>query len=160
LIVVSDTSPILNLARIGRLELLPGLYQQVFVPSKVHGELMDSLGAVSLDLASFEWLVVASPEDRSRVEALSAELDPGEAEAIVLALERHADLLFVDERRGRRIARTTGLRVTGLIGVLTAAKGAGLIDAVKPVLDALIRDARFWIGRALYREVLTHLGEL
>jgi predicted nucleic acid-binding protein len=126
----------------------------------VHGELRDSLGAVSLDLDSPEWLVVASPEDRSRVEALSGELDPAEAEAIVLALERRADLLLVDERRRRRIARTAGLRVTGLIGVLTAAKGAGLIDAVKPVLDALIRDARFWIRPALYREVLTHLGEL
>lgn len=160
MIVVSDTSPILNLARIGRLELLPGLYQQVLVPSKVHGELRDSLDAVSLDLGSLEWLVVAAPEDRSRVEVLSAELDPGEAEAIVLALERRADFLLVDERRGRRAARTAGLRVTGLIGVLTEAKGAGLIDAVKPVLDDLIRDARFWIGQALYREVLTHLGEL
>jgi predicted nucleic acid-binding protein len=61
-------------------------------------------------------LVVASPEDRSRVEALSAEVDPGEAEAIVLALERRADLLLVDERRGRRTARMAGLRITGLIG--------------------------------------------
>lgn len=77
----------------------------------------------------------------------------------MLAIERHADLLLIDERRGRQIAVAAGLRVTGLIGALADAKRAGLIDSVKPVLDDLIQHARFWIGPALYSAVLADLGE-
>lgn len=65
----------------------------------------------------------------------------------------------MDERRGRRTATEAGLSVTGLLGVVAAAKRARLIDAAKPLLDDLIVRARFWIGPALYREVLAALGE-
>jgi predicted nucleic acid-binding protein len=77
----------------------------------------------------------------------------------VLAVKRRADLLLVDERRGRRIAVTAGLVVTGLLGVVARAKRAGLIDRGKPLIDDLIEIARFWIGPELYAEVLAELGE-
>jgi predicted nucleic acid-binding protein len=77
----------------------------------------------------------------------------------VLAVEQHADLLLVDERRGRRAAAADGLHVIGLLGVVASAKRAGLIDLGKPVLDELIQIARFWIGPDLYAEVLRELGE-
>jgi predicted nucleic acid-binding protein len=102
---------------------------------------------------------VASANDRKRVQEFRENLDRGEAEAIVLAIERRADLPLVDERRGCRIASTAGLIVTGLLGVVARAKRAGLIDLGKPVLDELIRTARFWIGPDLYAEALTGLGE-
>ena len=161
MIVVSDTSPVLNLARIGRLELLPLLYHQVLIPSTVYEELTTSTKDLppAIDLASLPWLIVATAKDQKRVQELREDLDPGEAEAIVLAIERHADLLLVDERRGRRTATAAGLRVTGLLGVVARAKRAGLIDLVKPVLDELIQVARFWIGPDLYAEVLAELGE-
>ena len=92
------------------------------------------------------------------MQELREDLDPGEAEAIVLAIERRADLL-VDERRGRRTATAAGIMVTGLLGVVAEAKRAGRIDLVKPVLDELIQTARFWIGPDLYAEVLAELGE-
>lgn len=91
--------------------------------------------------------------------ALRERLDPGEAEAIVLAIERRADVLLVDERLGRRTATEAGLKVTGLLGVVAKAKEAGLIERAKPVLDELLQVARFWIGPELYAEVLTALGE-
>ena len=161
MIVVSDTSAVLNLARIGRLELLPSLYQRVLIPSAVCQELESSFRDLPFvpNLASLPWLFVETPLDLDRVQRMRIDLDAGEAEAIVLALERHADLLLVDERRGRRIATAAGLRVTGLLGVIAAAKQKGLIDAAKPVLDELIQEARFWIGAALYAEVLAKLGE-
>jgi predicted nucleic acid-binding protein len=162
LIVVSDTSPILNLARIGRLQLLPSLYRQVLIPSAVYEELTASKGDLSpsIDLASESWLIVASAKDQKRVQELREDLDIGEAEAIVLAIERGADLLLVDERRGRRTATAAGLTVTGLLGVVARAKRAGLIELGKPVLDDLIQIARFWIGPDLYAEVLAELREL
>ena len=159
MIVVSDTSPILNLARIGRLELLASLYRQVLIPPAVHAELMASNLTPAMDLACNSWLTIAVPKDEQRVQDLRDELDPGEAEAIVLALERKADLLLVDERRGRRIAAALGLPITGLLGVLADAKRSGLIENVKPLLDELIGHARFWIGADLYARVLAEMDE-
>ena len=140
MIVVFDTSAVLNLARIGRLELLRLLYQQVLIPSAVSLELSDSRNDLppAVDLASMPWLIVASATDRNRVQELREELDAGEAEAIVLAIERRADILLVDERRARKTATAAGLAVTGLIGVVARAKRDGLIDLAKPVLDELI----------------------
>jgi uncharacterized protein len=162
LIIISDTSPILNLALIGRLELLAALYKEVIIPTAVYTELTDvNCGLPSLiNFASTTWLTMAAPKDYNRVRELRESLDPGEAEAIVLAAEYHAQLLLMDERRGRKIAAMIGLSVTGLLGVLANAKKAGLIDCAKPVLDELIGKAGFWIGSDLYREFLEELNEL
>jgi len=162
LIVVSDTSPILNLARIGRLEILASLYKQVLIPPGVFKELAvtKTEASAAIDAARHSWLLLGTPKDQDRVLRLRADLDAGEAEAIVLAVELHANLLLVDERRGRRTAAALGLRIIGLLGVLAEAKQAGLIESVKPLLDELIQNARFWIGPDLYREVLVELGEM
>ena len=127
------------------------LYGQVLLPSAVFEELMASRQDLppAIDLAAEPWLIVASANARARVQELLEYLDPGEAEAIVLAVERRADLLLMDERRGR----------TGLLGVVAEAKRAGLIDLGKPVIDELVEIARFWIGPDLYAEVLAELGE-
>lgn len=110
LIIVSDTSPILNLARVGRLELLTLLYKQVFVPPTVLAELT-AVGSdvfATIDIALNSWLVVRAPKNQERIQDLRGNLDSGEAEAIVLALECQAERLLVDERRGRRTARHLG----------------------------------------------------
>lgn len=161
MIVVSNTSPVLNLARIGRLELLPALYDQVLIPSALYEVLLASKRDLlpAIDLASAGWLIVAIAQDQDRVQKLSEDLDPGEAEAIVLAIERQADLLLVDERRARRTATAAGLAVTGLLGIAARAKRAGLIALAKPVLDELIHVAGFWIGPELYVELLKELGK-
>jgi len=162
LIVVSDTSAVLNLARIERLGILVSLYGQVLIPPAVYQELTTAKHDLSaaIDVACNSWLKIEAPKDRDRVRSLRNDLDPGEAESIVLAIERQGDLLLVDERRGRRIAAGLGVRTTGLLGVLAEAKRSGLIDQVKPVLDELIQDARFWIGADLYAHVLAELGEV
>lgn len=93
MIVISDTSPVLNLSLIGRLDVLVSLYKQVLIPPAVYRELTRSdVGPPLTDRESRAWLVVEPAQDRSRVAQLRTELDAGEAEAIALALEKQADL--------------------------------------------------------------------
>lgn len=104
-------------------------------------------------------MCVVVPVNRVELSELRNQLDPGEAEAIVVAGELRADLLLVDEKKGCRIALSRGLDVTGLLGVLAEAKLRGLIPECKPVLDEMIRDAGFWIGDDLKRRYLQGLNE-
>lgn len=98
----------------------------------------------------------AGPVSRT---ALLETRDLGEAEAIALA-EAHPDArLLIDERRGRRVARSLNLRVTGTAGVLLAAKGAGLVPQVRPLLDALVDDHGLHLSAALRAAILREAGE-
>jgi hypothetical protein len=119
-IVVSDTSPILNLAAIGKLELLAQLYGQVTMPPAVFRELQRNAFTSVPD-----WMTVKTPKESHELVRFRDVVDPGEAEAIALALQVHADILLIDEKRGRRIAESAGLPIKGLLGVLADAKKAG-----------------------------------
>jgi len=92
--------------------------------------------------------------DRNLVASLQLELDDGEAEAIALAVELKADLILLDERKGRVIAARLGLRFIGLLGMLVEAKHRSLISAVRPIMNDLIGKAGFWIGQELYDYIL------
>lgn len=158
--VVSNTSPIMNLAAIDRLDVLRQLYGSVQIPTAVFEELTGrkkQTGAV--EIQSFPWIVTRCVQDRTLVTSLLGELDPGEAEAIGLAVESRADLLLMDERLGRRVAARFGVRFIGLIGALVEAKQRGYVAAIQPLLDDLIHRAGFWISDALYRSVLRSTGE-
>lgn len=155
MIVVTNTSPLLNLAVIGEARLLPELFARVTAPNMVREEI-DSLRLRDQRFRSADTAnaaVFATVRDASRVALLSLHLDPGEAEAIALALELRADLILLDERRATRAARQLGLRTLGLLGVLLLAKRKGLIDQVRPLLDRLETDAGFWIARDLRQQV-------
>lgn len=107
--------------------MLEKLYGQVILPEAVFQELT-SVALVERHtraIATLPWVQVRPVADRRFVETLLAELDRGEAEAIAVAREVHADLLLIDERRGRRVASRFGLKLTGLIGVLAEAKRHG-----------------------------------
>ena len=113
MLVVSDTSPILNLVAIERLELLRNLYRSIVIPPAVSAELHDN----GIFLTT-EWIQVIEPKNRAAVHALRAELDAGESESIVPAQQLNASLLLMDERLGRRTAIQLGLEVTGLLAFL------------------------------------------
>lgn len=110
-------------------------------------------------MQTLEWIETQKIANKMLVALLQIEVDAGEAEAIALAVELKADLLLLDERRGRTIASRLGLKFIGLLGVIIEAKHRGLVSTVKPILDSLIAKAGFWITGDLYARVLQAAGE-
>ncbi len=159
--IVSNASPLINLARIGELNLLSQLYGELIVPEAVWREVVlegaGQPGAKEVETAS--WIQAQSATNRELVQALRQELDAGEAEAIALALEVGAEFLLMDERLGREMALHMGVRCVGLIGILVEARHKELIDKVRPFLDKLRDMAGFWLSETLYRRVLQDEGE-
>ncbi len=153
MIVVSNTSPIMNLAVVGQRELLARLFQTVFVPDAVWQELA-AIGADSR-APSFNLPVPGidrrSLRDRVLVNALLREVDPGEAEAIALAVEMGADLMLLDDRLARRVALRLGLRISGVLGVLVDAKRKGILRMISWVaMDRIVERKR--ASDVTYRE--------
>jgi predicted nucleic acid-binding protein len=140
-VVIADTGPLIALARIGQLDLLRRLYGRVVVPPAVHTELaIDSNrpGAKALvGVFAAGWADVVAVTDASVRLELDQLLGPGEAEAIALAEQEDTRFLLIDDARGRRTARSRGIPVVGVAGVLLAAKSRGELSAVGPVLDRL-----------------------
>lgn len=161
MIVVSNTSPITSLAAINQLHLLQQLYGSIIIPEAVYRELTDVDTPVpgTTEVQSFDWIQMRQVENYSLVTLLQRDIQKGEAEAIILAMELNAQLLLIDALQARIEADRLGLKFTGLLGVLREAKNQGLIPAVKPVLDELIVIAEFRVGRALYNQVLQDMGE-
>jgi len=153
-IVVSDTSPITSLLQIGMASLLHDLFASVVVPEAVHAELMCSHSSLPA------FIQTKAVRDAVKVKALTACLDLGEAEAIVLAEELHAELLLMDETLGRRIAAERGASVIGLLGVLLRAKRVGVVSAVKPIIDEVRDVAGFYVSDDVVASVLRQAGEL
>ena len=161
MIVVSNTSPVINLAVIGKLDLLRLLYQKIMMPYAVFHEItVKGAGQPGAsDVQAANWIERRQVNDPTLVTALRTELDPGEAEAIALALELNAELLLIDERLGRKVASRFGLNFIGLLGLLIDAKHKGFIAAVKPILDDLIIKAGFRVSQHLRTQILQTTGE-
>lgn len=159
--VVSNTSPITNLAGIEQLDLLRQLYSSITIPQAVYNEMANISRTVpgALEVQTLPWMTVQPVTYPDQVEALRAVLDPGEAEAIVLALELNTELLIIDERPGRAIARQNSIPIIGVLGVLLEAKQQGLIGIVKPLMDRLINELEFRVSNQLYETVLQSAGE-
>lgn len=159
--IVSNTSPIINLACIGRLDLLPALFGEITIPEAVFHEIAviqpGAPGASEVRAAS--WIRRHAVGNRPLVTSLRLELDSGEAEAIACAVETKARLLLIDERRGRAVAQRLELATTGLMGALLLARKRNLIESIRPLLDDLRHVAGFWIGDALYSKVLRDAGD-
>jgi predicted nucleic acid-binding protein len=166
MLVVADTSPILNLAAVGRADLLSSLYGELVIPPAVQRELAslsrryDRFAAAALLPPFVRVQMLPGDEDKTALLAsLALQLHPGEAEALALAVSLTADLLLVDEFDARRLARLRGVPTQGLLGVLMEAKRRSLLSAVAPLLDQLQAKTGFWVGPALRARVLRSAGE-
>jgi predicted nucleic acid-binding protein len=159
-VVVADAGPLIALARIDRLQLLHHLSGPVVVPAAVLDELrLDSArpGAQALSEARSDgWLEVAAPS--ADATQLGRVLDPGEAEAILLAEEIACRFLLIDERRGRTVARRRGIPVVGTGGLLLGAKRAGRLSSVTPELERL-SEIGYRLAPTLVMEIRRLAGE-
>ena len=125
-VTVSDSTCLIALERIGRLELLQKVFEEVWVPPAVLKEVGQVPG----------WIAVISPTNWEFVQELKKLLGEGEAEAIALAKERGAEIIL-DDKRARRVAKEQGLKVVGTLGVLIRARSKGIVRSVSKILSEL-----------------------
>ena len=141
-VIVCDSTCLIGLERIQRLDLLPELLDEIFVPPAVAAEFGNT----------FPWLKVRKPVDANYVAALKLQLDDGEAEAIALAKELDC-VVILDDLPARRVAKIQNQRFVGMIRLLLVAKAAGKLTAIRPAIESL-RAAGFFISDALAAEAL------
>jgi uncharacterized protein len=158
--IVCNTGPLIALTLSGHLDLLETLFSRVLVPNAVFQEIGEATsgrsGAVALHGAS--WLE-RIPDEPIFEPLLLHELGSGEAAVISLARRHNARLVLIDERRARRIAEQVyGLRVKGSAGILVAAKRAGLLPAVKPILALMARHG-YHLSHRLIERAAAEAGE-
>jgi predicted nucleic acid-binding protein len=161
--VVSNTSPISNLAVIGRLDLLRGQFQKILIPEAVDRELKalsHSQARAAIEVAlKEEWLEVRAVKSLPLTRLLSVNLHEGESEAITLAVELNASCTLLDEREARAAALQMNLKITGVLGVLLRAKKQGDISRLGLVMERLRKEAHFFIAPDLERRLLELAGE-
>lgn len=147
------------LSIIGQLELLPKLYSRVVIPHKVweeitvHGAGLPGAAAI----AQLDWISIEKPP-QELINPLSILLDPGEAEAIALAISLPGSIVLLDDAQARRVAERFGVNRIGTLGILRRAKKAGLINAIKPYTVQL-QNSGIYIRQSLIDAVLRDVGE-
>lgn len=145
--IVLDSTCLIGLERIGRLEILPALFEPVIIPPAVDREFAKQA----------EWLSVEVRFDRSLTSVLQMGLGAGESEAISIA-KGLGIRIATDDKQARAAANALGLKVIGTVGILLRAKSAGVIDQIRPMLDGLDENG-FHISRSLREEALQIANE-
>lgn len=163
LLVVSDTSPLCNLAQLGWLDWLKLRFGKVWIPEAVASELdrwNHVEGQHHLRIAIDEgWLEIRSIDDSAALASLPDWIHPGEKEAILLAESLKATHLLMDDRDGRLVAESRNLSVVGVIGIVLWAKEVGHLDCVADALKRLREEAKFFISPKLERQAIASAGE-
>lgn len=158
MIIVADASPLIAFALLGKLDILNIIFDEIFIPEAVYREITHGDKPFGEELEKFTRKRIQKVANRLAVNVLCDELDEGESEAIIYALENNIGTILIDEHKGRRIASAKGLQTIGTIGTLLQAKKKGVIGALKPNLDYLI-DHEFRISDLLYQRALKIAGE-
>ncbi|MGB3311598.1 MAG: DUF3368 domain-containing protein [Nodosilinea sp.] len=158
--IVADSSPLIALAIIQQLDLLPQIYPQVLIPPAVWEEVtIKGIGLPGAQAVSqVTWLTLQAPEP-GILEPLLILVDRGEAEAIALAQAIPNSTVLLDDAQARRVAERLTLRRIGTLGILRRAKKAGLIAALQPYIQTLQANG-IYIRRSLIKAILRDVGEL
>lgn len=162
MIVIADTTPVISLLKIERLSLLQQLFGEVFIPDAVYAELTSDKRftdeAYAIASASYMKPVSVSNPGAVRILRMAEGLDQEESEAIVLTDELKADVLLMDEAKGRAVSGRMGITVMGTVGILISAYEDGLItsEEARTCIDGLQKSGRH-IGERHYRMLLDRL---
>lgn len=157
--VVSNTTPIISLLKLSKLDLLQKLYGEINIPKAVYEEIEAGKQKMFYqNLAKISWINILEIENKQALNYF-IDLDKGEAEAIILATEINADLTIIDEKLGRFYAKNTGLKITRTIGTLLKAKTKGFVKEIKPLIIELEKQ-NVWFSNTFINQVLSKAGEL
>jgi len=161
---ISDSSTLIHLAGIGRLELLKEFYGKILITPAVWKEVVEEgrerPGARELREAHKSgWVEIVAPSNESLVRLLERELHKGEAEVIALGIEKRPLIILLDELEARKVASVYGLCKTGVIGILIRAKLEGKVVSLREEMDKLRNEAGFWIGNEIYCQALKAVVE-
>lgn len=157
--VVSNTTPILSFMKLNRLDILEKIYKEIIIPEAVYQELEKGKSKYYIDISNEDWIKIFKVKNKNLIGQLEKDLDKGEGEAIALSLEISADLLLIDEKLGRKVAKEKGIKISGTIGVLLKAKKKGIIKDVKPLIYELIEKGNYY-KETFIKLVLKHAGEM
>jgi predicted nucleic acid-binding protein len=159
---VSNSSPLIAFSAIDRLDLLNSFFKDgILIPSAVWDEVVEKGGnrPGSTAISSAKWIKVIKIRNEGMAAVLRAQLDSGEAESIVLAIETKPDVLILDERDARRAAKQLGLSVIGTLGILVEAKRRGEINSLRSMIDDLNSKISFRMGKDVLLAALKAVGE-
>jgi uncharacterized protein len=161
MIVVTDTSVVLNLCCLGLERLLQEMFGDMSAPPSVAGEFRRLAGMDKRfsGLVFPPFIQILAPAHLAPGLIGNQKLHAGEIDALSLAAAQMADAVLMDEIAGRAAAAGLGLRCIGILGIFIQAKSAGLLLTIRPVLDELESKAGFWIAPPLRQRVLELVAE-
>jgi len=149
-IIVSNSTPIIALSNINRLDILRELYGTIVIPTAVK----DEISVKNPDFhVQHKWIKVQAITNLAAYKAFTSVLHAGEVEVIILAMEIEAELVILDDGLARKHANYLNLNLTGTIGVLLKAKKEKVIEQLRPVLDELLKNG-FYLSNEVYTQVL------
>lgn len=158
--IVCDSSALIVLARIGRLDILEKMVKALLIPQAVYEDIVvkGASRAGEIEVRKAKWIEKRNVSNRELVRKLNVSLGLGESEAIALAKEIKADLIILDDQKARKAAISEGLRVAGLLALLIQAKEKGIIERVRPIIDEL-KHKGFFISKDLYQDTIKKARE-
>ena len=157
MIVVSDSSPLIALSSVDRLDLIQLIFDTVIIPVSVRDEVMGTAAKIAVELPSFIRVEPVAAEVPVRF--LKLNLHAGESEAIALALERGIQGIILDDKQARETADELGLKVIGTLGLLILAKRKGFLSEVRPIMAQIIERVNFRIAPSVLNRALSLIDE-
>lgn len=153
--VIANSTPLIALEKIGKLNILKELYGKIYIPYGVYEEVIIG-GKEKINnnfIQNNDFIIIKEIKNEEARKLFLTSLHKGEVEVMILAREMEADICIIDDFLARKYAKYLNIRITGTMGVLLKAKESGIIKEIKPLLDNLIEE-HIYIDKKLYKDVL------